>query len=52
MFLSLVSATAAYSAGGAGSLIPVIIFFCAGIVAIVVGSLGSNRAVSKIGGTK
>jgi hypothetical protein len=52
IFLSLVSAAAAYSIGGVGSLIPVIIFFCAGIVAVVVGSLGSNSAVSKIWGTK
>ncbi|PCH59073.1 MAG: hypothetical protein COC19_07680 [SAR86 cluster bacterium] len=50
--LSLVSATAAYSIGGIGSLIPVLVFFCAGIVAVVVGSLGSNAAVSKIWGTK
>ena len=52
IFLSLVSATAAYSIGGVGSLIPVVVFFCAGIVAVVVGSLGSNGAVSKIWGTK
>ena len=42
VFLSLVSATTAYSIGGIGSLIPVIIFFCAGIVAVAVGSLGSK----------
>jgi hypothetical protein len=52
MFLSLVSVAAASSVGGVGSLIPVIIFFCAGLVAGVVGTLGSNGAVSKIWGTK
>jgi len=52
MFLSLVSTAAAISIGGAGALIPVIIFFCAGLIATVVGSLGSNSAVSKIWGTK
>ncbi len=52
IFLSLVSVAAAYAAGGVGSLIPVIIFFCAGVVAVVVGALGSNSAVSKIWGTK
>ena len=52
IFLSLVSAVAASSIGGVSSLIPVIIFFCAGIVAVIVGALGSNRAVSKIWGTK
>ncbi len=52
IFLSLISSAAAYSVGGASALIPVIIFFCAGLVAVVVGSLGSNGAVSKIWGTK
>ncbi len=52
IFLSLVSSAAAYSVGGAGALIPVIIFFCAGLVAVVVGALGSNGAVSKIWGSK
>ena len=52
IFLSLVSSVTAYATGGVGSLIPVIIFFCAGLVAVVVGSLGSNGAVSKIWGTK
>ena len=53
MFLSLVSAVAAsYSSSGIGSLIPVIVFFCIGLVSIVVGALGSNNAVSKIWGTK
>lgn len=52
VFLSLVSASAAYAIGGVGSLIPVIIFFCVGTVALVVGSLGSDNAVCKIWGTK
>jgi len=52
IFLSIVSSVTAYSTGGVGSLIPVIIFFCAGLVAVVVGALGSNGAVSKIWGTK
>lgn len=52
IFLSLVSATAAYFTGGLGSFIPVIVFFCAGTIALAVGSLGSNSAVSKIWGTK
>jgi len=52
IFLSLISSAAAYSVGGASALIPVIIFFCAGLVAVVVGALGSNGAVSKIWGTK
>jgi isoprenylcysteine carboxyl methyltransferase (ICMT) family protein YpbQ len=52
MFLSLVSAWAAYSVVGLGSLIPVVVFFCVGLVAVVVGSLGSVGAVAKIWGTK
>ncbi|WP_166425966.1 hypothetical protein [Paraglaciecola sp. 20A4] len=52
LLLSFVSATAANFIGGVGSLIPVIFFFCAGTVALIVGGLGSNGAVSKIWGTK
>jgi len=52
IFLSLGSAWAANSSGKLGSLIPVIVFFCVGLVAVVVGSLGSSGAVSKIWGTK
>ncbi|MFT6275414.1 MAG: hypothetical protein ACJAZ0_001510 [Halioglobus sp.] len=52
IFLAAVSATAASATGGVGSLIPVIIFLAVGIVAVVVGSLGSKSAVSKIWGTK
>ncbi|MFT6955821.1 MAG: hypothetical protein ACJAYC_000822 [Halieaceae bacterium] len=52
IFLSLVSATTAYATGGVGGFIPMIIFSCAGVVALAVGSLGSNSAVSKIWGTK
>ncbi|MFT4940832.1 MAG: isoprenylcysteine carboxyl methyltransferase (ICMT) family protein YpbQ [Paraglaciecola sp.] len=52
IFLSLVSAWAAYSIAGLGSLIPVVVFCCVGLVAVVVGSLGSMGAVSKIWGTK
>ena len=52
LFLSVISAVTAHSTGGLGSLIPVLIFFCAGTVALIVGSLGSNNAVSKIWGTK
>ncbi|MCF2946614.1 hypothetical protein L0668_00715 [Paraglaciecola aquimarina] len=53
IFLSCVSATAAIYAGvGFGAAIPIIVFFSVGLVALVVGSLGSNQAVSKIWGTK
>ena len=52
MLLSLGSAAAGYTTGGPGSFIPVIIFFCVGLVSVVVGSLGSNGAVSKLWGTR
>lgn len=37
---------------GYGYLIPTIIFFTVGFVSIIVGSLGSERAVSKIWGSR
>ena len=52
VFLSLASAGAAYVSGGAGALIPVVVFFAVGFVAVIVGTLGSDAAVSKIWGTK
>jgi hypothetical protein len=48
--LSFGSAAAGYSSGSLGALIPVTIFFCAGLVSVVLGALGSNGAVSKIWG--
>ncbi len=52
LFLSIVAVVGAYFTGELGAVIPVIIFFSAGLVAVVVGMLGSNSAVSKIWGTK
>lgn len=52
MLLSFGSAGAAYASGDLGAIVPVLVFFCVGLVAAVVGTLGSNRAVSKIWGTK
>ncbi|MGJ8682248.1 hypothetical protein [Paraglaciecola sp.] len=53
LFLSCVSAVLAMNAGfGLGALIPVAVFFTVSLVALVVGTLGSNQAVSKIWGTK
>ena len=50
--LSLGSAVSAYSNSSPGAFMPVVIFFSVGLVAIVVGSLGSNSSVSKIWGNK
>ena len=48
LLLSFISAVA----GGVGALVPVVIFFCVGVVAIVVGTLGSDSAVSRIWSTR
>ncbi|WP_404419121.1 hypothetical protein [Marinospirillum sp.] len=52
LFLSLVSGVAGYSSGQVGALIPVVVFFSVGLVAVVLGILGSNAAVSRIWGIK
>ncbi|MEH6557052.1 MAG: hypothetical protein V7708_04595 [Oceanicoccus sp.] len=52
IFLSLVSAGATSATGDLGSLLPVVVFALVGVVALVVGTLGSNGAVCKIWGTK
>ena len=52
VFLSVASGSVALVSGGSGALIPVVVFFCVGLVAVVVGALGSDSAVSKIWGTK
>lgn len=51
LFLSLASAGAAIHSGNLGALIPVVVFFAVGLVAMVVGGLGTNSAVAKIWGT-
>lgn len=48
--LSTASGAAAVHAGSMGALIPVFVFFAVGVVTLVVGSLGSNDAVSRIWG--
>jgi len=52
LLLSLGSAWAALYSGELGAFIPVIVFFCVGFVAVIVGVFGSSGAVSKIWGTK
>ena len=52
LFLSLVSMWFAYSTGEAGAAIPVLVFLGVATVAIVVGSLGTDNAVSKIWGRR
>ncbi|APX93452.1 hypothetical protein BWR19_11205 [Halomonas sp. 1513] len=50
--LSLGSVVVGYSSGQPGAIIPAVVFFCVGLVAIVLGGLGSKRAVSRIWGVK
>ena len=52
IFLAMLSGIGASGSEDLGALIPVVVFFCVGFVAVIVGLLGSNRAVSKIWGTK
>jgi len=50
--LSLGSLYAVIQSAQLGGLIPVIVFFCVGLVALVVGGLGSEQAVSRIWGNR
>jgi hypothetical protein len=52
LFLSSISAFMAVGASQFGAFIPIVIFFIAGFVCIVVGSLGNDRAVATIWGSK
>ena len=52
LLLSLVSAGGLSATGDLGALLPLVVFASVGLVALVVGTLGSNGAVCKIWGTK
>ncbi len=52
LLLSVVSAGAFTATKDLGALLPVIVFGLVGLIALVVGTLGSNGAVCKIWGTK
>jgi hypothetical protein len=52
VLLSLVSLVAAVYAAQPGAWIPFVVFFSAGAVCLIVGFLGSDRAVAKIWGNK
>jgi hypothetical protein len=54
LFIALSLVTVYFSIGteGYGFLIPVIVFFAVGFVSVIVGLLGSDRAVAKIWGNR
>jgi hypothetical protein len=53
LFLAVVSAVSGfYANSGLSTLIPVLVFFGLGLSALIVGALGSNRAVARIWGSK
>ncbi len=54
LFIVLSMITVYFSIGtqGYGYLIPVVVFFIVGFISIIVGFLGSDRAVSKIWGNR
>jgi hypothetical protein len=52
ILITFASAWAASTSDELAAFIPVVVFFCIGSVAVIVGALGSNGAVCKIWGTK
>lgn len=52
LFLSIVAAGLGVSFGQMGALIPALVFLGVAVTALVVGALGTDRAVSKIWGSK
>lgn len=52
LFLSIVATALGVSFGQIGALIPALVFLGVAVTALVVGTLGSDRAVSKIWGSK
>lgn len=50
--LSMLTVYISIEKGGYGYLLPVVVFFSIGLVSVVVGFLGSDRAVSKIWGNR
>ena len=50
ILLSIVSVVFSFGSGEVGGLIPIVVFFSVGGVAVIVGLLGSNSAVQKIWG--
>lgn len=49
-FLSVGSLLASLGKGEYAALLPVIVFFCVGLVCLVIGALGSDRAVANLWG--
>lgn len=52
LVLSITSAVAAVVSSQMGGLFPCLIFFLVAATCVIVGALGSNRAVAKIWGSK
>jgi hypothetical protein len=52
IILSLVSLWAALNTAQSGAFIPLVVFFTASLVCLVVGCLGNERAVATIWGSK
>ncbi|MGM0633367.1 MAG: hypothetical protein ACQETO_09355 [Pseudomonadota bacterium] len=52
LFLALVSALTGLVASLPGAIIPVLVFLAVGVVSTVVGTLGNDRAVARIWGSR
>lgn len=52
LILSSISVAAIVATSQLGAVIPILVFFITGLVCLVVGGLGTDRAVAKIWGSK
>jgi len=52
LLLAFVSLAAAFVTSPTGAIIPFSLFFFGGLLCIIIGALGTNRAVAKIWGSK
>jgi drug/metabolite transporter (DMT)-like permease len=52
LFLAGVSLFFGMIAGGVGAFVPAVVFFLVSVVCIVVGAVGSERAVAKLWGSR
>lgn len=52
LVLSLISLLASLAVGSLAAIIPIGVFLCGGVFCLVIGGLGSDRAVARVWGNK
>lgn len=52
LFLAMVSALTGLAASLPGALVPVLVFLAVGVISLVVGFMGNDRAVARIWGSR